>query len=73
MTDATCPRCGDDVPAARAALGYRLCLWCGEEEAKAERRSWTVLTPHKQGAMFFTSDFAREAARGINNKGGIYR
>jgi hypothetical protein len=68
MTDATCPRCGDDVPAARAALGYRLCLWCGEEEAKAERRSWTVLTPHKQGAMFFTSDFAREAARGINTK-----
>jgi hypothetical protein len=73
MTDATCPRCGDDVPAARAALGYRLCLWCGEEEAKAERRSWTVLTPHKQGAMFFTSDFAREAARGINNKGGLHR
>jgi hypothetical protein len=72
-TTSECPRCGDDVPAARAALGYRLCLWCGEEEAKAERRSWTVLTPHKQGAMFFTSDFAREAARGINNKGGLHR
>lgn len=73
MTDATCPRCGDDVPAARVALGYRVCLFCGEEDARQERKSWTVLTPHKQGPMFFTSDFAREAAKGINNKGGIYR
>jgi hypothetical protein len=69
----TCPRCGDDIDPRRTALGYCLCLWCGEDEAKAERRSWTVLTPHKQGPMFFTSDFAREAAKGINNKGGIYR
>jgi len=32
-----------------------------------------VLTPHKQGAMFFTAQFAREAAAGINNKGGLHR
>jgi len=35
--------------------------------------SWTVLTPHKQGAMFFTPEFAKEAARGINNKGGLIK
>lgn len=65
---AICPRCGDDVPAARAALGRRLCLPCGEEAAREERTGWTILTPHKQGAMFFTPEFARVAARGINNK-----
>lgn len=69
----SCPQCGDAVPAARVALGRRLCLPCGEDEARAERRSWCVLTPHKQGAMFFTPEFARVAARGINNKGGLHR
>lgn len=68
-----CPQCGGTVPAARVALGRRLCLPCGEEHARAERTSWCVLTPHKQGAMFFTSQFAREAAAGINNKGGFHR
>lgn len=68
-----CPQCGDPVPQARVALGRRLCLPCGEEAARAERTSWCVLTPHKQGAMFFTSQFAREAAAGINNKGGLHR
>lgn len=68
-----CPRCGDDVPTARAALGRRLCLPCGEEAAREERAGWTILTPHKQGAMLFTPEFAREAAKGINNKGGLHR
>lgn len=68
-----CPRCGDDIDPRRATLGYRVCLFCGEEDALAERRSWTVLTPHKQGPMFFTPEFAREAAKGIGNKGGMFR
>jgi ribosomal protein L37AE/L43A len=68
-----CPRCGDDIDPRRVALGYWLCLMCGEEAAREERRSWCVLTPHKQGPMFFTSEFAREAAKGINNKGGLHR
>ena len=68
-----CPRCDDDIDPRRSALGYRLCLPCGEEAAREERRGWTVLTPHKQGAMFFTPEFAREAAAGIGNKGGLYR
>jgi hypothetical protein len=68
-----CPQCKDDIDPRRYALGYTLCLFCGEEAARQERRSWCVLTPHKQGPMFFTSEFAREAAKGINNKGGLYR
>ena len=69
----TCCNCGDKIAPRRAELGYRLCLPCGEEHARAERTSWCVLTPHKQGAMFFTSQFAREAAAGIGNKGGLHR
>ncbi len=68
-----CIQCGDPVPSARTDLGYRVCLLCGEEAAREERRGWCVLTPHKQGAMFFTAQFAREAAAGINNKGGLHR
>ena len=65
-----CAECGEVFAAARRKAGYRLCLLCGEEAAQVERKHWTVLTPHKQGAMFFTPEFAVEAAKGINNKGG---
>lgn len=68
-----CVRCGDVFSPKRAKAGYHLCLLCGEEAASESRKSWTVLTPHKQGAMFFTAESAREIAKGINNKGGFYR
>lgn len=68
-----CAECGDVFAAARRKAGYRLCLMCGEEAARIERQHWTVLTPHKQGAMFFTAEFAKEAAVGINNKGGLVK
>jgi hypothetical protein len=48
-------------------------LDCGETDAKRERKSWTVLTPHKQGPMLFTPEFAFEAVKGINNKGGLVK
>ena len=63
-----CTRCGDIFSVARRDAGYVVCLMCGEEAAMHERKSWTVLTPHKQGAMFFTAEYAREAAVGINVK-----
>ena len=68
-----CRVCGDDVSEGRAQLGFKLCLLCGEEQARQDRRGWTILTPHKQGAMFFTAQTAREAAKGINNKGGLVK
>jgi hypothetical protein len=68
-----CRVCGDDVDERRWFLGFKLCLRCGEEQARQDRRGWTILTPHKQGAMFFTAQTAREAAQGINNKGGLVK
>jgi hypothetical protein len=41
---------------------------CGDGQALRARQSWCVLTPHKQGAMFFTAESAPELARGINSK-----
>ena len=70
MKISECPRCGDDVPAARVALGYRVCLFCGEEDARQERKSWTVAPLHKSNYMLLTN---KEDLKGINNKGGIYR
>lgn len=32
-----CWNCGDDVADKRWALGYRLCLWCGEELARERK------------------------------------
>ena len=65
-----CVRCGDDVPAARAALGYKLCLLCGEKAAREERAGWTIAPLHKSNYMLLTS---REDLKGINNKGGLHR
>ncbi len=66
----TCPQCGDSVPAARVALGRRLCLPCGEEHARQERQSWTIAPLHKSNYMLLTS---KEDLKGINNKGGLHR
>jgi ribosomal protein L37AE/L43A len=68
-----CRECGEGFALRRFKAGYRVCLFCGEEAARAARKSWCVLTPHKQGPMFFTQETAREAAIGINNKGGLVK
>lgn len=66
----TCRICGDDVRPQRWALGYRVCLLCGEEAARQERTSWTVAPMHKSNYMLLTS---KEDLLGINNKGGFHR
>ena len=72
-SDVQCGMCGEYISAGRWEIGYRVCLKCGDKEAEQERMGWCVLTPHKQGPMFFTPEFAREAAQGINNKGGLVK
>ena len=66
----TCPQCGDAVPAARVALGRRLCLPCGEEHARQERAGWTIAPLHKSNYMLLTD---KRDLHGINNKGGLHR
>jgi len=40
--------CGEEVDARRIALGYNLCLSCGEKEAK--KRKFVVQIPYSKGA-----------------------
>ena len=47
-----CPECGDFVDHRRVALGYRLCLWCGEDAAKAVKH--TVANINKSAYMLIT-------------------
>lgn len=65
-----CFWCGDDVLDARWRLGYRLCLWCGEEAAREERGSWCVAPMHKSNYTLVTD---RRDLVGLNNKGGLVK
>ena len=47
---AACRECGDDIDPRRAVLGYRLCMFCGEEAATVERMSWCVIQEYSKGA-----------------------
>jgi ribosomal protein L37AE/L43A len=53
-----CTECGDDIDPRRVAIGYRLCLWCGEEAATTERRGWTVVQEYTKGNYQFITPTA---------------
>jgi hypothetical protein len=44
-----CVDCGDDVRIERWALGYRVCLFCGEDRATTDRASWCVIQEYGKG------------------------
>lgn len=52
------------------ALGYKLCLFCGEEQAREDRRLWTVAPMHKSNYTLITN---RADLVGLNNKGGLVK
>lgn len=45
----TCRNCGDDINEGRWDLGIRLCLFCGEEAARIERKGWCVVQQYGKG------------------------
>lgn len=64
-----CVDCGDEFPIERWQLGYRCCLMCGEDNARAERRSWTVVQEYgKGGYMFVTAESAAVTLKQTNQK-----
>ncbi len=59
-----CKNCGEEFSPKRAALGYQVCLPCGEKMARSERSSWCVApVAHKQGATLVTD---KSQLRGLN-------
>jgi hypothetical protein len=63
-----CILCTDDVAEGRWNAGYRICLECGEKNAK--ERLFTVVPMHKSN---YIACFSKEDLVGINTKGGIVR
>lgn len=64
-----CAHCGDDVHPHRWALGYRICLACGEDLAINQRRSWCVVQPYGKGNyMLVTPESAPSVLRQTNQK-----
>lgn len=64
-----CTVCADTIHPNRAALGYRLCLFCGEEQARAERKSWCVVQEYGKGAyQLVTPTAAFKTLRETNQK-----
>lgn len=53
MKTPTCSECDATFPIRRYALGYRLCLTCGEEQAREIKRCTVPF--HKQGYSLVTN------------------
>ena len=60
--------CGERFSEARFALGYRVCLLCGDKQARD--RKFTVVPMHKSN---YVAMFNRDDLKGINNKGGLIK
>lgn len=64
-----CRNCGDDIHIERWNLGYRHCLFCGEEAARAERSSWCVVQEYGKGNyQFVTTASASTTLKQTNQK-----
>lgn len=64
-----CKVCGDEIePPARAQI-KSTCLFCGEDLARAERRSWCVIQEYGKGPyQFITQSAAPTTLRETNQK-----
>ena len=64
-----CRECGEAFAPARRRAGYTLCLLCGEDAARAERRGWTIVQQYGKGPyQLVTPSAAPEVLRGTNQK-----
>lgn len=61
-----CVKCSDDVAPARWALGFRLCMTCGELTARSVKHC--IVPMHKSN--YVPVHNLRDLV-GINSKGGI--
>lgn len=65
----TTPGCNNGVGRKRASYGHTVCKGCGEERARADRRSWTILQTYGKGAyQLVTPTAARAVLQNTNQK-----
>jgi hypothetical protein len=64
-----CVSCGDEVRIERWQLGYRHCLFCGEDAARTERASWCVIQEYGKGNyQYVTTESAFVSLKNTNQK-----
>jgi hypothetical protein len=65
-----CTSCyGERVPPARAKLGYKTCLSCGDKSAETARKSWCVIQEYGKGNyQLVTPQAAEMSLRQTNQK-----
>lgn len=68
--DPLCDVCDEPFAPARAALGYTLCLHCGDKYAVQARKNWTVAPLHKSNYQLITDP---KLLVGVNTKGGLVK
>jgi ribosomal protein L37AE/L43A len=64
-----CNMCGDTYSAKRANAGYHICLMCGEDVAREERKGWCIAQEYGKGNyQFITTSSAPIALKQTNQK-----
>ena len=64
-----CKLCGDTFAPRRARAGYKVCLMCGEDAAREERRSWCVVQEYAKGNyQLITAETAATTLKQTNQK-----
>jgi hypothetical protein len=53
-----CRICDDEVSTARWAIGKRICLECGEEQAREERISWCIAPISNKAGYTRVTDYS---------------
>ena len=53
-----CRICDDEVSTARWAIGKRVCLECGEEQAREERMSWCIAPISNKAGYTRVTDYS---------------
>jgi predicted nucleic acid-binding Zn-ribbon protein len=66
----TCHKCGEEYSDARADLGYRTCLDCGESNAVAEsqRRAKCTAPAYNKGPYMYV--YTVDQVKDCHRKGG---
>lgn len=69
-----CRMCGDEVDEERWELGYRVCLFCGEEVAVNERKTLCVVPMAKSNYVYVSASVeGKKFLKGLNknNNDGV--
>lgn len=66
MTD--CIECGDEIAEGRAKLGFKLCLECGEVEARKVKH---CIVPMPKSNYIVVSDMSLLLGLNSSHKGGV--